>query len=250
MAETAPIDANDSKGLTAASSADGKTPIRVWADPVSHRLLVDSLGGTIVGPGSSTDDAIVRWDGTLGTTIQDSSVTIDDSGNITTSGTISSPTLDGLVPYTGATTNLDLGVHALILSTPDPVTKIYSDSGMNPQDNVSIDIGGSKALAITLNGTGAPFFSTVAHTTDVTTGFNPAATNGVSLRVDSNEILTATGIGVVIVGNTDSTTYSVAGTPAVADGTYTVGNRITPVTGDLGTITIQGGIITAIQQAT
>lgn len=36
----------------------------------------------------------------------------------------------------------------------------------------------------------------------------------------------------------------------VADGTYTVGNRITPVTGALGTITVKSGIITAIQQAT
>jgi hypothetical protein len=36
----------------------------------------------------------------------------------------------------------------------------------------------------------------------------------------------------------------------VADGTYTVGNRITPVTGNLGKITTRGGIITAIQQAT
>lgn len=36
----------------------------------------------------------------------------------------------------------------------------------------------------------------------------------------------------------------------VADGTYTVGDRITPVTGNLGTITITNGIISAIQQAT
>ena len=36
----------------------------------------------------------------------------------------------------------------------------------------------------------------------------------------------------------------------VADGVYVVGNRITPITGDLGTITIQNGLIVAIQQAT
>ncbi len=40
------------------------------------------------------------------------------------------------------------------------------------------------------------------------------------------------------------------GSAPVADGTYTVGNRITPVTGNLGTITVQDGIITAIQEAT
>jgi hypothetical protein len=38
--------------------------------------------GDISGPGSSTDNAVVRWDGTSGGLIQDSSVVIDDSGNV------------------------------------------------------------------------------------------------------------------------------------------------------------------------
>lgn len=37
----------------------------------------------VTGPGSSTDNAIARWDGTGGDTLQDSSVLIDDSDNIT-----------------------------------------------------------------------------------------------------------------------------------------------------------------------
>lgn len=39
-------------------------------------------GGGIAGPGSSTDNAIVRWDGVLGTVVQDSSVTVSDAGLI------------------------------------------------------------------------------------------------------------------------------------------------------------------------
>lgn len=39
--------------------------------------------GTVTGPVSSTDTAIARWNGTSGTVIQDSTVTIDGSGNIT-----------------------------------------------------------------------------------------------------------------------------------------------------------------------
>ena len=39
--------------------------------------------GTITGPGSSTDNAIVRWNGTGGSAIQNSNVIIDDSDNIT-----------------------------------------------------------------------------------------------------------------------------------------------------------------------
>jgi hypothetical protein len=36
----------------------------------------------VTGPTSSTDTAIARWNGTSGTVIQDSTVTIDGSGNV------------------------------------------------------------------------------------------------------------------------------------------------------------------------
>ena len=47
-----------------------------------------SGSGDVTGPGSSTDNAIARFDGATGKIIQNSSVTIDDSGNIATSGTV------------------------------------------------------------------------------------------------------------------------------------------------------------------
>lgn len=40
-------------------------------------------GGDVSGPGSSTDDALVRWDGAAGTLIKDSNATLDDSGLLT-----------------------------------------------------------------------------------------------------------------------------------------------------------------------
>ncbi len=122
-------DENNVPTLLGVSSADGKVPVAVYADPDTHRLLVD-LGAGVVGPGLSTDNAIARWDGITGETIQNSLATVDDTGVINAVG------------------------------------------------------------------------------------------------------------------------YKAGGTAAVADGTYTVGNRITPVTGDLGTITTKGGIITAVQEAT
>lgn len=39
-------------------------------------------GGDVVGPGSSTDNAIVRFDGVLGTAIQNTNITIDDNDEI------------------------------------------------------------------------------------------------------------------------------------------------------------------------
>jgi hypothetical protein len=44
--------------------------------------------GDVSGPGSSTDNAIARFDGAAGKIIQNSAVTIDDLGNIATSGTV------------------------------------------------------------------------------------------------------------------------------------------------------------------
>ena len=40
------------------------------------------LGGDVVGPASSTDNAVVRYDGTTGKLVQNSAVTIDDSGKV------------------------------------------------------------------------------------------------------------------------------------------------------------------------
>ncbi len=137
-------DQNSVPTLLAVSSADGTSILRLYANPDTHRLLVD-LGDGVTGPGLSTDKAIARWEGTTGEVIQD-----------------------------------------------------YSSN------------------APTIGDTGAVIFRN----------------------------------GLDVTGNTDSDTFSAGGTAAVADGTYTVGSRITPVTGTLGTITVKGGIITAIQQAT
>ena len=43
--------------------------------------------GNVRGPTSATDNAVARYDGTTGKLIQNSGVTIDDSGNLTVSGT-------------------------------------------------------------------------------------------------------------------------------------------------------------------
>jgi hypothetical protein len=60
--------------------------------------------GDVVGPASSTDNAIVRFDLTTGKLIQNSGVTIDDSNNVTIPGDIS--VNGGDITTTAATTNL------------------------------------------------------------------------------------------------------------------------------------------------
>jgi hypothetical protein len=79
-------------GTVEASS--GATP---FSDTDNLYFSIDVSGdkgdpGDLSGPGSSTDNAVVRWDGTSGAATQNSSVTIDDSGNVTTAGRIHSTT--------------------------------------------------------------------------------------------------------------------------------------------------------------
>lgn len=78
-------DGNRVPTLIAVSNADGETPVVLWADPITHRLLVDLSGsgsGDVSGPASSTDNAIARFNGATGKIIQNSGITIDDSDGI------------------------------------------------------------------------------------------------------------------------------------------------------------------------
>lgn len=47
---------------------------------------IADLAGDVVGPASATDEALVRYDGTTGKLVQDSAVTINDSGDMVVAG--------------------------------------------------------------------------------------------------------------------------------------------------------------------
>ena len=95
----------------------------------------DAIAGTgdVVGDASSVDNAITRFDGTTGKAIQNSAVTIDDSGNIATSGTVDGRDLS--VDGTKLDT-IDSGAEV-----NDPTTLVDADIGVNVQaysaDNVT-----------------------------------------------------------------------------------------------------------------
>lgn len=75
------------KGVAPASGGGTTNYLRAdgtWATPPGG----SGGSGDVVGPASATDNAIARFDTTTGKLIQDSAVTIDDSGNISTSGTV------------------------------------------------------------------------------------------------------------------------------------------------------------------
>ena len=57
MSDVASKDENNVSSLLGVSSADGTSPIKVYASPTSHRLLVDGVG--VTGPTGPTGPSAV-----------------------------------------------------------------------------------------------------------------------------------------------------------------------------------------------
>lgn len=71
----------------------------------------------VSGPSSSTDNAITRWDATTGRLIQDSTVFVDDSGNITGVGTMATGLINGVSTAVHASRHNVGGADALFPGT-------------------------------------------------------------------------------------------------------------------------------------
>jgi hypothetical protein len=68
-------------------AANPGTDDTLWIDSATGHLMLGSenlhsVGGDVTGPASSTDNAIARYDGITGGIVQDSSVLIDDTNNL------------------------------------------------------------------------------------------------------------------------------------------------------------------------
>ena len=97
-------------------------------------------GGNVTGPASSTNFAIARYNGTGGTTLSNSSVTIDNSGNFATNGTatasglifsnteVKAPVLTSTGTVTGASANFGNLVATSSISTSTVFTSyLFAD---------------------------------------------------------------------------------------------------------------------------
>lgn len=57
------------------------------------QIAATNSGGDVVGPGSATDNALVRFDGTTGKLVQNGVITEDDTGNLSQSASVSGASL-------------------------------------------------------------------------------------------------------------------------------------------------------------
>lgn len=124
--------------LLAVSNADGVTPVLLWADPVTHRLLVDLPGGA----GTVTSVSVVTANGVSGTvatatstpaiTLTLGAITPTSVNGLTISTTTGTLTItNGQVITATATTTLPIATQVLTFAGPTaPRTITFPDAAI------------------------------------------------------------------------------------------------------------------------
>ncbi len=154
--------------------------------------------GDVTGPASSTDNTVVRMDGTTGKVIQQSAVTIDDSGNVSGVGTLASGTVTvtGNIVVSGTVDGRDVSNDGTTLDghTTSLATKAIGIASVTDNKLVRFDGTGGKQLqdsAIVVddsgNITGAGTYNTVNIATLNTTV--AANTTAIAGKADLNYTL-------------------------------------------------------------
>jgi hypothetical protein len=218
-------DENSVPTLIAASNADGSTPVRLWADPVTHRLLVDLPGG---GSGTVTSVSVVSangFAGTVATATSTPAITISTSitGVLKGNGTAISAATDG-TDYLSSTTGLKLDqTSAQTIANDSPIFGILTASQLVATDaNKKL-----QSLAVATY----PSLTELSYVKGVTSAIQTQINAKGSGTVTAVSVATANGV---------SGSSSGGATPAL---TITLG-AITPTTVNGNTITTGTGTLT------
>lgn len=93
---TIPINGQRITG-SSAPQADGDLTNRLYVANAISTAISEVGAGNVVGPASTVDNRLVRFDGTTGKLLQTSGITIDDSNNCTGLGTLNGVTITSIV---------------------------------------------------------------------------------------------------------------------------------------------------------
>lgn len=220
------VDIDDTTG-----SADGTTKF------ITKANLVGS-SGDVSGPASATDNAVARFDGTGGKTLQNSGVTIDDSDNL--SG------VAGITIDSGGSIGAVSGGR-ITLSNVDTTGHIVIDS----LQTLNSSSGTDKYLVInpTVNGSGTQGYNAIE--LDVTeTATGSGSKNLIDLKVGTVSQFTVSNVGTVTTGTwgadlaadtVDAITEIASGLKSGSDGTLITGTAGT--NGDLAQWDANGDLV-------
>jgi hypothetical protein len=204
---TAVTNASGYQKLTVANKgASGAAPFTSGDSLLVDLMLTGDKGdagdGDVSGPGTATDNAVVRFDGTGGSNLNNSGVIIDDSNNVTgvnaltvtTNITASNITIVGSASTVGA---------VAFTSTSATVTGDLTVSGAITATTIG-------ATNVTVTGSASSIGSVTITTTSV--GINTATvTAGTALEVTGNMRITTTGNGLIFPDGSKQETAATGG---------------------------------------
>lgn len=182
-------DSNFVPTLIASSNVDGKTPVRLYADPVSHRLLVDLP----VGSGTVSSVSVVSangFAGTVATATTTPAITLSTTitGLLKGNGTAISAASDG-TDYLSSTTGITVSqsVAQTIGSTGSRLTKLWAT-----------DITVTNAITGSITGNAATVTTNANLTGAVTSVGNATSLGSFSSANLSTALTDETGTGVSV----------------------------------------------------
>jgi hypothetical protein len=182
---------------------------------------VGSGSGDVVGPASSTDNAIARFDSTTGKLLQNSVVTVGDTGAVSGVTTLAAST-SVTTPIVQATNS---GGLALKNSGGTTQMSVGAGGGDNMSINVSTNINGTNAqIDISPTGTGHVHMKPTGTgaveiaPTNAGTMNNMVIGGTTPLAITGTTITANTGFTGNVTGNVSGTAANVTGTVALANG--------------------------------
>jgi hypothetical protein len=180
----------------------------------SGQEIVFPLGGIgdVLGPGSSTDNAIPRYDGVTGKLIQNSGVLLDDTNNMTTPGNITMA--DGSIVQVSSDANqfsqfmrqalniyANLGNNEFTTITPEQLT-IHKAAG---------------EIRVTATANGAQIFSDAINNANIDINNSGTAAPIISMSLGTALITLDTTGGLFISNGSSSSIIAAAGTSSIGD---------------------------------
>lgn len=181
--------------------------------------------GDVVGPSSATDNAIARFDTTTGKLIQNSSATIDDSGNVTgtsfigpltgaVTGNVTGNLTGNVTGNVSGTALSTTGVAAVAKGGTNSSTSLNNNRVMQSSGGAIVEasaITGSRALVSDPNG-----IPTHATTTSTEIGYVNGVTSAIQTQINTKSPLISPSFTTPTLGVASATSIALAGDPSTA----------------------------------